>query len=145
MVVSDTLFRRAIGIVLLSLLLNGCVNVPTHDGLARVRVGDVVKRIKCDMAEIIFRKAQIRTPDGRHPFLFLEDWAAKIHLTIAIDDTVGITPGASVTSPLDKTVATALLPATTETFSLGIGAGLTTEAVRQEDIEFLVSFSDMIK
>jgi hypothetical protein len=46
---------------------------------------------------------------------------------------------------LDKTVvATALIPATTEMFSLGLGAGFTTEAVRQEDIEFLVSFSEMI-
>jgi hypothetical protein len=36
-----------------------------------------------------------------------------------------------------------LLPATVETFSLGAGAGFTTEAVRQEDVEFLVSFSDM--
>ena len=32
-----------------------------------------------------------------------------------------------------------------QSFSLGLGAGVTTEAVRQEDIEVLFSFSDMIK
>jgi hypothetical protein len=125
--------------------LIGCVVVPPHDGLARVHVGDVMKRVKCDLAEVVFEKAQERTPDGKYPFLFLKEWAAKIHLTIAVDDTVGVNPGATVTHPLDKTVATTLIPATVETFSLGIGAGLSTEAIRTEDIEFLVSFSDMIK
>jgi hypothetical protein len=119
--------------------------VPPRDGLARVRVGDVVKRVKCDIAEVIFNKALERTPDGKYPFLFLKEWAAKIHLTIIVDDTVSLNPGATVTNPLDKTVATNLIPATVETFSLGIGAGISTEAIRQEDIEFLVSFSDMNK
>jgi hypothetical protein len=109
-----------------------------------VHVGDVVKRIKCDLAKIIFTKAQERTPDGRTPFEFLAYWAAKIHLTITIDASVGVNPGATITTPLDKTVATALIPATTELFSLGLGAGLTTEAVRTEDIEFLMSFPEII-
>jgi hypothetical protein len=91
----------------------------------------------------VFNKAQERTPDGRTPFVFLKNWAAKIHLTIAVDDTAGLNPGATITTPLDKTVATALIPATTEFFSLGIGAGVTTEAIRTEDVEFLMSFSDM--
>lgn len=135
---------RFVTIVLVVVAQSGCVTVPSRSGLARVRVGDVVKRIKCDLAKSVFYKAQERTPDGRHPFVFLADWAAKIHLTIAIDDTVGVNPGATVTTPLDRTVATTFFPATTETFSLGIGAGLSTEAIRQEDIEFLISFSDLI-
>jgi hypothetical protein len=137
--------RGAIALVALGAALVGCVVVPPRDGLARVRVGDVVKRIKCDLAETIFNKAYEKTPDGRTPFVFLANWAAKIHLTIAVDDTVSFSPGATVTHPLDKTVATTLIPATVETFSLGVGAGISTEAVRQEDVEFLVSFSDMIK
>ena len=135
---------RFVSIVLVIVAQSGCVTVPSRSGLARVRVGDVVKRIKCDLAKAVFYKAQERTPDGRHPFVFLSYWAAKIHLTIAIDDTVGINPGATVTTPLDRTVATTFFPATTETFGLGVGAGLTTEAIRQDDIEFLVSFPDLI-
>jgi hypothetical protein len=122
----------------------GCVVVPPRDGLARVHVGDVIKRVKCDLAEVIFEKVQERTPDGR-PFLFLTQWAAKIHLTIIVDDLVSVNPGATVTNPLDKTVATPLIPATVETFGVGIGAGLSTEAIRTEDVEFLFSFSDMIQ
>ncbi len=126
-----------------SATLIGCVFVPPRDGLARVHVGDVVKRIKCDIVQAVFNKAQERTPDGGHPFLFLGNWAAKIHLTIAVDDTVGVNPGATIAHPLYKTVATTLLPATTETFSLGLGVGLTTEAIRTEDYEFLISFPDV--
>jgi hypothetical protein len=133
------------GLTAVGLSLIGCVVVPPKDGLARVRVGDVVKRIKCDLAEVIFTKAQERTPDGKTPFVFLANWAAKIHLTIAVDDSAALNPGATITNPIDKTVATPLIPATTEFFSLGLGAGITTEAIRTEDIEFLVSFSDLIK
>ena len=97
----------------------------------------MVKRIKCDLAEVVFRKAQEETPDGRTPFVFLKNWAAKIHLTIAVDDTVSVNHGATLINPLDKTVATRLIP---ETFSFGLGAGISTEAVRTEDVEFLMSF-----
>jgi hypothetical protein len=79
------------------------------------------------------------------PYLFLQDWAAKMHFTIAVDNTATLSPGFTYTSPLDKTVATRLIPATTELFTLGVGAGLTTEAVRTEDVEFLISFSDLKK
>jgi hypothetical protein len=139
-----SIYWSALGLVAFGASLIGCVVVPPHDGLARVHVGDVVKRIKCDIAKVVFEKAQERTPDGRTPFVFLANWAAKIHLTIAVDDTVSLNPGATILRPLDKTVATTLIPATVETFSLGIGVGGTTEAIRTEDIEFLVSFSDMI-
>jgi hypothetical protein len=141
---STGLVCRGLFCLFIASWVGSCVVVPPHDGLARVRVGDVVKRIKCDVAKIVFRKAYERTEDGRAPFVFLANWAAKIHLTIAVDDSASVNPGATFTQPLDKTVATALIPATVETFSIGAGAGVTTEAIRTEDIEFLVSFSDMI-
>jgi hypothetical protein len=140
----ESICWNTLGLFALGASLIGCVVVPPRDGLARVHVGDVVKRIKCDLAEVIFEKAQERTPDGRTPFVFLSNWAAKIHMTIAIDESASLNPGATIMNPIDKTVATALIPATVETFSLGIGAGITTEAIRTEDIEFLVSFSDML-
>ncbi len=137
------IYRSTLVLVAFGASLIGCVVVPPREGLARVHVGDVVKRVKCDLAKLVLNKAYERTPDGRTPFLFLEGWAAKIHMTIAVDDSVTLNPGATILSPLDKTVATTLIPATVETFSLGVGVGATTEAIRTEDIEFLVSFSDI--
>jgi hypothetical protein len=119
-------------------LLYGCVNIPPHDGLARVNVNDVIKRVKCDIAEVVLRKAMERTPDGRTPFVFLANWAAKVHRTIAVDDMASLNPGATVAEALP------VVGGVSQSFSMAIGSGGTTEAVRQEDIEFLFSFTDMI-
>jgi hypothetical protein len=119
-------------------LLSGCIAVPPHDGLARVHVNDVIKRVKCDIAETVLRKAMERTPDGRTPFVFLANWAAKVHLTIIVDDTASLNPGATAIEALPA------VGGVSQSFSMGIGAGGITEAVRQEDIEFLFSFPDVI-
>ena len=136
-------FWLSCGLGLTTLVATGYTTVPPHDGLAKVRVGDVVKRIKCDVSNTIMKIAQDPGPAHNYPYLFLSGWAAKIHLTIAVDDSVSLNPGATFTDPLDKTVATRLVPATTEFFSLGVGVGFTTEAIRTEDIEFLFSFPDV--
>jgi hypothetical protein len=136
-------FWLSCGLGLTTLAATGCTTVPPRDGLAKVHVGDVVKRIKCDVSNAVIQMAQEPGPADNYPYLFLSEWAAKIHLTIAIDDSVSLNPGATLTSPLDQTVATRLVPATTEFFSFGLGAGLTTEAIRTEDIEFLFSFPDV--
>jgi hypothetical protein len=119
--------------------LSGCVVVPPHDGLARVRVDDVVKRIKCDIATAILEKSNERSADGKYPFAFLTTWAAKLHLTVIVDDTAAVNPGATFIRTLPT------VKSTSQSFNLGVGAGITTEAVRQEDMEFLISFSDMVK
>jgi hypothetical protein len=118
-------------------MLPGCAVIPAHDGLAQVRVDHVVARIKCEIAMAVLEKAKIKLPNGRTPYAFLYDWAAKLHFTVIVDDQASLNPGA--------TFIHALRPAGTvaQTFSLGVGAGVTTQAVRQEDYEYLMSFSDL--
>lgn len=67
----------------------------------------------------------------------MKDWAAKLHFTIAIDDTASLNPGA--------TFVHALAPAgsAAQSFTLRVGAGASTEAVHQEDYEYLISFTDL--
>jgi hypothetical protein len=113
--------------------------VPPRDGAAAIDVNAVVTRVKCDLRKIVLEKATKKFPGGAQPFLFLRSWAAKIRLSVVVDDSSAINPGASVTTPLHTVNNVA------QSFTLGIGAGLTTQAVRQEDIEFLVSFSDIDK
>jgi hypothetical protein len=124
----------------------GCTSVPPHDGLANVRVSDVVRRVKCDIRDAVLQTARYRDEQsGKAPLLFLTEWAAKVHMTIAVDDTAAITPGLTYSDPLDKPVATRLIPATTEFFTLGVGGGFTTQAIRTEDIEFLFSLKEVEK
>jgi len=130
--------RTVAAVSFLGYVSAACVATPPHDGLARVHVDDVVKRVKCDIAHAVLLKTNQRSRDGKHhPFGFLTGWAAKLHLTIAVDDTASINPGATIIRALPSVGSTA------QSYSTGIGVGVSTEAVRTEDIEFLMSFSDL--
>jgi hypothetical protein len=47
-------FRRSNACV-----FSSCAVVPPHDGMARVRVDDVVKRVKCDIATAVLEKTNV--------------------------------------------------------------------------------------
>jgi hypothetical protein len=136
---------RGLGVVAASMVtlgayaLSGCVQVPVRDGVAAADINSVVRRIKCDLSEVVLRKAYSYDEYGQRPFLFLRSWAAKIHLTLIVDDMGQINPGAQYTTPLHA------VSGVTQSFSLGIGGGLTTQVQRQEDVEFLLSFKDIDK
>jgi hypothetical protein len=117
--------------VLACVLLEGCVRTPPSDGLANVPVHEVVRRLKCELVDAIDQKLK---EDRR--FGFLSQWAAKVHLTLVVDDMASINPGVTFVEPLS-------IASTSR--SLAIGGGLTTQAVRTEDIEFFLSFSEVLK
>jgi hypothetical protein len=110
--------------------LLSCVVAPKLDGAANVPLNAVVKRIKCDLVSAVQTKSH---QDSR--FQFLTQWAAKVHLTVVVDDTGSINPGATFIEPL-KVAGTSR--------SLGVGGGFTAQAVRQEDIEFFLAFPTII-
>jgi hypothetical protein len=114
----------------LTCALQGCVQTPRSDGMADVPVQEVVRRLKCELVDAIDKKLK---EDAR--FAFLTQWAAKVHLTLIVDDTGSINPGATFIEPL---------AVASTSRSLGIGGGLTTQAVRTEDIEFFISFQEML-
>jgi hypothetical protein len=119
--------------------LSGCVKIPVRDGVAAADVSAVIRRIKCDLSEVVLRKAYSFDQYGEQPFLVLRSWAAKVHMTLIVDDTGQISPGALYTTPLHA------VNGVLQSFSLGVGGGLTTQVQRQEDVEFLLSFKDIDK
>lgn len=122
----------ATGALLLSvsLLSGACVMVPPLDVPVNVSVNNVVKRVKCDLVRAVRAKA-LENPK----FRFLSQWTSKVRLTIVVEDNGSIHPGVSVTEPLRLAA---------ETFTIGIGGGLSTQATRTVDIEFYLSFPEMI-
>jgi hypothetical protein len=110
-------------------LAMGCVRPPISDGTTDLPVHEVVRRLKCELALAIDAK---RREDSR--FAFLTQWSAKVHLTMVADDTAAFNPGATFLEPLSAGTNR----------SLAIGGGLSTQAVRTEDIEFFLSFPEMI-
>jgi len=116
--------------VALSFLSTSCTQIPELNGVANVPLGDVVKRIKCDLFQAVLSKAR----EDRDRYGFLLRWSAKVHLTLIVDNTATINPGATIINPLKRAGTS---------FSLGLGAGLITEAVRTEDIEFFLAFDQV--
>ena len=132
--------------------LIGCVRVPSYAQPTNVPVSAVVKRVKCDVEKIIYEKTT--TDEYKDDYSFLKRWAAKVHLTMIMDNTAAITPGVLLTNPLHNAYVTSVgpatlggsaFPATAQNFTLGLGAGLTTEAVRTGNLEFFLSFAEMKK
>ncbi|MHC2367435.1 hypothetical protein ACVIQT_002083 [Bradyrhizobium diazoefficiens] len=111
--------------------LCSCAQVPKNIGAANVRSDQIVKRVKCQLVGAIKVKAN---EDPR--FQFLTQWAAKVHMTLIVDETGSINPGASLTEPL-ATAGTS--------FTLGVGGTFTGQAVRQEDVEFFLYFPAVFK
>ncbi len=105
-------------------IMCSCVKVPKNEGASDVRFNEVVKRVKCDLVEALKHKA---TSDSR--FNFLTQWAAKVHMTLTVDDTATVNPGVSVIQPLAVAGTT---------FTFGAGGSFSGQAVRQEDYEFFL-------
>lgn len=124
-------------LLLMPILAAGCVLVPKIDGAANVSLDDVTRRVKCDVWRTVWAKLNEPPFDRHHNnrYSFLKGWGAKVHLTLAVDDTASLNPGATLIDPL---------PAS-QSFSLGLGAGVTTEAITTTDYEFFLSFAEMNK
>jgi hypothetical protein len=119
-------------------LCSGSCVVPPRDGLAQVNVDQVVRLIKCEMAQAVLAKTNERSEDGKSlPFRFLLQWAVKLHLTVAVDDQASINPGATLISPLPAVGSVG------QQRSVGLGVGFGSQAVRTEDYEYLMSFADL--
>jgi hypothetical protein len=120
-------------------LCSGSCVVPPRDGLAQVRVDDVMRLIKCEMAQAVLDKTNKKSEDGKsYPFTFLLQWAVKLHLTIAVDDQASINPGATLISPLPAVGSVG------QQRSVGFGVGFGSQAIRTEDYEYLMSFADLL-
>lgn len=124
-------------LLILPAFLAGCVVVPRMDGVANVSLDDIAWRVKCDIWKTVGRKMHEFPPDKRHPranpYYFLTGWGAKVHLTLAVDNTSSLTPGATLINPLPSSQST----------TLGLGAGISTEAVSTTDYEFFMSFKEL--
>ncbi|MGJ4941430.1 hypothetical protein ACQR1W_12725 [Bradyrhizobium sp. HKCCYLS1011] len=115
--------------VFTAVCLCSCTQVPKNVGPANVRFDQVVKRVKCDLTRAVYSRAN----QDRTRFGFLTQWAAKVHMTLSVDDQASINPGLAVTDPLAVAGTS---------FSLGVGGTFTGQAVRSEDYEFFLSFAN---
>jgi hypothetical protein len=128
------LVKFALSILLLG-TSSGCVVVPKIDGAAAVSLQDIAWRIKCDIWKVAAKRLYAYRKGEFNPYMFLNGWGAKVHITLSVDNTSSLNPGATLIEPL----------ASSQFRSLGLGAGITTEAISATDFEFFMSFTELKK
>lgn len=128
-------FLKIIFPVLIFSATSGCVVVPRIDGAAAVSLEDVAWRVKCDIWKVTAKRLYPYRKGEFNPYSFLNGWGAKVHITLAVDNTGSLNPGATLIEPL----------ASSQSRSLGLGVGISTEAVSTTDFEFFMSFAELKK
>jgi len=116
----------------------GCAYVPPlhEDGIA---ISEIVERVKCELA-IAMPKPEGEYPTG--PYQWMRDWTAKVDLTLITNDQSAVTPSTSFIYPMHPETLP-LIGTFARSFTFGVGAGLTNNAIRNEDVSFTLSMKEL--
>lgn len=118
--------------------LVGCATVPPlpENGIS---VSEIVERVKCELA-LAVPDPQPPYPTG--PYQWMADWTAKVDLTLITNDQSAIIPNATFIDP-EQSSTIPLVGTFMRSFSFGVGAGLTNNAVRNETMSFTLSMAEL--
>ncbi|SIO02297.1 hypothetical protein SAMN05443247_01458 [Bradyrhizobium erythrophlei] len=131
------LHRAAVGRLGILAFLQGCTTTPSIETETRaVPISEIVERVKCEIWDAT--KERLADPD----FAFLKKWDATVDLTLMINDLSGISPGVSAINPL-KTVILPGKGTFNQSFSLGLGGGVTGQANLSDTVSFSLSLSEL--
>jgi hypothetical protein len=115
-----------------SILLAGCVTVPQLEP-NNIRVSEVIERVRCDLADAL--------PDeAKYPWT--ADWVARIDLTLVVNEQAGFTPTVSFID-LRRPEIVPGIGTFMQNFTLGVGAGANSTAVRNDNMTFTVSLEEL--
>jgi hypothetical protein len=123
---------RHVTFVLSGLALSACATVPPlSEATGSIPVRDIVERVKCELADSFSKK--MLQPD----FLWLQNWTAKVDLSLAANNLGSITPAGTYIEPL-KTVS-----GVAQQFGIGAGATISGQAFRTEAVSFSLSLIEL--
>ncbi len=105
---------------------------PAPDG--SISINEVVKRIKCELYDA--------TKDVKREYWWFRYWGAKVDLDLVVNEEAGLTPSVAFITPYDV-FSSKLLGSFSQSFSLGLNGGLTTNAVRTESVSFTTTFLEV--
>jgi hypothetical protein len=138
-----------VSLTIVATLSYGCVKVPAVDPEKEsIRLGDLVKRVKCDMYYAVSTVEQ--TPSGpvlvplstKKGYEWLSNWVIQANLNLVVNNQSGLTPGATFITPLKSVI----LPGKgtfSQSYSTGIGAGVNTTAQRTDTFAFSLSLAEI--
>ena len=129
--------RAAVGFSGCLVFLQGCTTTPSIEIETRsVPIVEIVKRVKCEIW--LATNERLEDPD----YAFLKGWIATVDLTLIVNEQSGISPGVSLIEPL-KTVALAGKGTFSQTFSAGLGGGVTGQANLTDTVSFSLALFEL--
>jgi hypothetical protein len=130
-------YHAAIRILGNLIILQGCTTTPSIVTETRaVPISAIVERVKCE----IWQATKDRLADPH--FAFLKKWDVTVDLTLMINNQSGISPGVSLIDPL-KTVTLPGKGTFNQSFSLGLGGGVTGQANLSDTVSFSLALKDL--
>jgi hypothetical protein len=145
--------RSLIGIAIAccTLFVANCASVPTLEETTGATeppplfVNEVVLRVKCEIYETALALSH------QPKFAWTNDWTAKVNLTLAVNNTAGLTPSVATVQFLPsayynaKTATGAtLLTGVQQKFLFGANLALQESATRSDFVAFTVGFGDIL-
>jgi hypothetical protein len=132
-------------------LCGGCSQVPSLEAASgtdqpKILVSDIVKRIKCEIADSF--DDRITNKD----FLWLQNWTAKVDLTLQVNDTAGVSPSGSYTkfyrnafnyAAGSTSLTSTVIAAVPQSLTLTAGANYSEQAQRSETVTFTLSLQEV--
>jgi hypothetical protein len=85
---------------------------------------------------------------GRQDIEWLREWAAKITLTINVDERTGLSPGLAMTRffpSFNRVLSNGELITGPRTFDFGLGGTLSADAVREQEVTWFLVFGDLFQ
>jgi hypothetical protein len=142
-------------LVAIAVSLGGCgVQVPAIEPLARSQdevafaINNIANHIKCQVRDAVNGTLATWANVEDDRIRWLEDWSAKVTLTITIREVTNFNPGISFNTIFPSSVINFGNSATVTTpqmFSFGIGGQFSTDATRIEQIDFFFVFKELIR
>jgi hypothetical protein len=147
-------FMRGLSALLLLVcctLCGACSEVPSLEAASgtdqpNILVSDIVKRIKCEIADSFDDKI------SNKEFQWLQNWTAKVDLTLQVNDTAGVSPSGSYTkfyrnafnfAAGSSSLTSTVIAAVPQSLTLTAGATYNEQAQRSETVTFTLSLQEV--
>ena len=122
--------------------LAGCTTLPSLDPIdgtqagpdGSISINEVVARVKCELYDA--------TRDIRRDYWWFRYWGAKVDLDLIVNEQAGLTPSVAFISPYAP-FTSKVIGNISQSFSLGLTGGLTSNAIRTETVSFSATFLEV--
>jgi hypothetical protein len=138
-------------VICYGLFVLGCTYTPTLEAASgvsesNVLIRDVVRRVKCEISDAFDEKVE------NEKFNWLQNWTAKVDLTLQVNEQAGLTPSVAYTKFYHNAFNTAagstsltntMITAVSQFFTLSAAANLNGQAQRSETVSFTLSLKEL--